>query len=446
MEDIQRIKEKLRDDLLVRKDVLQSSTKKQIHSVEIDSKIDNDVVEELAKNSDLTSVIDPNLQFGKKHLGLALYFFNRKITQNYLQALKYYILTESVQKQTWFNNDLLKITKSIFEKIEKTELDIKNLDSTFRQFLIDAQIDLQKKIGDVDQSLQKKIDGLELKTEESLQKKIDVVELKTEESLQKSSEEVASLDKTFRQFLIDAQIDLQKKIDDVETKVKINFDRQMLFNELSGIKEGFSWLKIADMAKISYYNDNPKTERFIEYLWILKNLISKGKILDVGCVESIFPQEISKNKSIEVYGIDSRQYENPEFNFSIADVRKMSFEDNFFDQVTIISTLEHIGLLWYDNEELDEDGDIKAMKEIKRVLKNDGTVLITIPYGGGQTNWYRSYDKKRLTEIFNGFKINKMKYFFNKDLAWIETNEEGMSKVDNSEIVNGIVVVKATIS
>jgi SAM-dependent methyltransferase len=54
------------------------------------------------------------------------------------------------------------------------------------------------------------------------------------------------------------------------------------------------------------------------------------------------------------------------------DVRSLSFDDRIFDRVITISVLEHI----YP----EQDGDLKALTEIRRVLKPQGKVLLTVPY------------------------------------------------------------------
>jgi ubiquinone/menaquinone biosynthesis C-methylase UbiE len=54
------------------------------------------------------------------------------------------------------------------------------------------------------------------------------------------------------------------------------------------------------------------------------------------------------------------------------DVRSLSFEDRMFDKVITISVLEHI----YP----EQGGDLQALTEIKRVLKPQGEVLLTVPY------------------------------------------------------------------
>ena len=49
----------------------------------------------------------------------------------------------------------------------------------------------------------------------------------------------------------------------------------------------------------------------------------------------------------------------------------MPFNDKFFDVVTAVSTIEHIGLGCY-GDSIAPDGDKEATTEIKRVLKRGG--------------------------------------------------------------------------
>ena len=59
-------------------------------------------------------------------------------------------------------------------------------------------------------------------------------------------------------------------------------------------------------------------------------------------------------------------------DYQIADARKLPFHDNSFDRVVSISVLEHI----YPAE----GGDVQALKEISRVLRPGGELLLTVPY------------------------------------------------------------------
>jgi len=95
-------------------------------------------------------------------------------------------------------------------------------------------------------------------------------------------------------------------------------------------------------------------------------------ILDIGCNRGHLLKTIREiNKECECWGIDlepaitSLKIEN--CNFRVANVNDIPFKENNFDLVFVLSTLEHI-------PDLD-----KAIKEIKRVLKSDGCVVVSSP-------------------------------------------------------------------
>jgi ubiquinone/menaquinone biosynthesis C-methylase UbiE len=80
-----------------------------------------------------------------------------------------------------------------------------------------------------------------------------------------------------------------------------------------------------------------------------------------------------------------------------ADVRQMPYPDDDFDIVTCVSTLEHIGR---DNAHYcvaappdTVDGDLAALREMRRVLKPTGRILITVPFGRLDIrSWQKQYD------------------------------------------------------
>ena len=91
--------------------------------------------------------------------------------------------------------------------------------------------------------------------------------------------------------------------------------------------------------------------------------ISGKVILDNGCGIGSFLYE--KHNEKRIYGIDKRKTENYEGIFKLADSTKLPFEDNFFDCVVFAGVIQYI-----------RDYN-KALKEIKRVLKNRGRLIIS---------------------------------------------------------------------
>lgn len=102
------------------------------------------------------------------------------------------------------------------------------------------------------------------------------------------------------------------------------------------------------------------------------------KILDAGCGEGHLLKFLSKRKA-EYFGIDitdaalkKARIRFPEGKFYKMDLTKLEFPDESFDCITCSEVLEHI-YLYKD-----------VLKELKRVLKKDGLLIITFP---NEINW-----------------------------------------------------------
>lgn len=102
-----------------------------------------------------------------------------------------------------------------------------------------------------------------------------------------------------------------------------------------------------------------------------------GKILDIGC--GSYPFNLINTKFSEKYGLDKFIDENYKenldtgkinfFNFDLEKDNKLPFEDNFFDVVTMLAVFEHI----------EKDKLTILITEVRRVLKNDGVYILTVP-------------------------------------------------------------------
>lgn len=144
-------------------------------------------------------------------------------------------------------------------------------------------------------------------------------------------------------------------------------------------------------------------------------------LLDIGSGASIFPL-FASSKGISVWAtdIDNRVLKLGEtaeklgiinFRAEIQDARNLLYSDDYFDRVSAISTLEHIP----------NDGDSMAVKEMSRVLKNGGSMVITVPYGSFEEERQRSvaYFQRVYTEedIYerliepSGLDVVKIEYF-----------------------------------
>jgi SAM-dependent methyltransferase len=173
-------------------------------------------------------------------------------------------------------------------------------------------------------------------------------------------------------------------------------------------------------------------ERAIEYPWVYKNILDleSSRVLDVGAKEGLPITDMLLENNNIVYAIDinaSGSYQKGNLIIEKGDILSTSFEENFFDAVIAVSTLEHIGIPGrYGISGADESGDLKAMQEIFRILKPAGKVLITVPYGMGKSlPLNRLYKRNRIIKLFNKFEILKSQYFRFKPTyrLWFEVSE-----------------------
>ncbi len=120
---------------------------------------------------------------------------------------------------------------------------------------------------------------------------------------------------------------------------------------------------------------------------------------------NIVPAELAPYAAIaQALGLTNLHYQ-------VADVRQLEFASDRFDYVLSISVIEHI----YP----ETDGDLTALQEIRRVLKPNGTVHLTIPYKAQRNIVYvdgpvyernqasrnffaREYDREMVDQLVHG--------------------------------------------
>jgi len=188
---------------------------------------------------------------------------------------------------------------------------------------------------------------------------------------------------------------------------------------------------IKDAVRDIFYEDII-SERIVEYPFVfaLLGLDKKRegkKILDVGCYYSNFPIQLA-SMGFKTWGIDVTPYQlrHPNFTFVRGDIQKTKFRSNFFDMVTAISTVEHIGVGYYGDKK-GKTSDRDAVKEIARITKKSGKFILTVPYSKvfrmGKTQ--RFYDKKSLELLLKSyFKIRNIFIFQSKNGKWFPVNEK----------------------
>ena len=185
-------------------------------------------------------------------------------------------------------------------------------------------------------------------------------------------------------------------------------------------------------------------ERIVEYSWIFANLKKDKTIfLDAGSTFNfdylLDHQLISKKeKYIYTFYPEDKSYNDKKISYVYGDLRDLPFKNNFFEEIVCQSTIEHIDM---DNSmygyDLKSTIDVvtnksyeylKVIEELLRVLKPNGQLLLTFPYGKFENHgFFQQFDEEMVNRI-----IEKMKLLGNYDSVffkylpdgWIITNQE----------------------
>ena len=145
----------------------------------------------------------------------------------------------------------------------------------------------------------------------------------------------------------------------------------------------------------------------------------KDALLDVGCGTGYMASLLSKK--CQVYGIDNdaksirlaKKIGGKNTTFLVASALKIPFKSNKFNYVISSEVIEHV------------QDDSSFMKEIVRVTKKNGTIIVTTPSleglfkvsntcheHGTERHFKEGYKEKDIVELFqnHGCKVEKIKY------------------------------------
>lgn len=108
---------------------------------------------------------------------------------------------------------------------------------------------------------------------------------------------------------------------------------------------------------------------------LIPSTLREGRILDVGC--GSYPYFLAHTSFKEKFAIDqiplppntASELRIESFTLDLEIEPHLPFEDNFFEAVTLLAVVEH----------LDPSLMAKLFKEVHRVLKQDGMVILTTP-------------------------------------------------------------------
>jgi SAM-dependent methyltransferase len=168
---------------------------------------------------------------------------------------------------------------------------------------------------------------------------------------------------------------------------------------------------------------NLSGDRDIEYSFVAANIANgPGLALDFGCGKS-WMALLAARKGYDVTAIDledvSFRYDHPHLDFRKGDLAHMQLPMDSLDLIINCSSIEHVGLVGrYGVASENPDGDLEAMAIMRRLLKPEHEMLLTIPVGRDHIfpPRHRIYGNERLPQLLEGWEV-VIKEFWGKNGA-----------------------------
>ncbi len=135
--------------------------------------------------------------------------------------------------------------------------------------------------------------------------------------------------------------------------------------------------------------------------------IKPSKHIDISSTTN-FSNIASAFIPFEFYDYRPANIHLPNYTSGSADLTNLHFESNSIESLSCMHTVEHIGLGRY-GDPIDVNGDIKAMKELQRVVKTNGNLLFVVPIGTPRIefNAHRIYAYDTIIKAFSGFVLTE---------------------------------------
>jgi SAM-dependent methyltransferase len=168
-------------------------------------------------------------------------------------------------------------------------------------------------------------------------------------------------------------------------------------------------------------------EREIEWTWIAAHLPQgPGQVLDFGSGGSILSL-LAAMAGYQVTSVDLGEvrwnFWHPDIDFRQGDILELPLAEASFDVVINCSTVEHVGLVGRYGVINDRPkGDLEAMARLRRLLKPEGTMLLTVPVGRDfiASPLHRIYGSRRLPLLLQGYVVEQAKYWQkNQENQWV---------------------------
>jgi len=160
----------------------------------------------------------------------------------------------------------------------------------------------------------------------------------------------------------------------------------------------------------------------------------------------ILEQPVFEKKKLHILTLapESNCFWQRGISYLFHDLRSVPIRDEYFDDIVCLSTLEHVGCdnSGYTRQEVyrehRSDDFILALQELSRILKPEGTLFLTVPFGEYRHfGSFQQFDEKLLSRAIDAFgRTNAVTSFYRySDTGWDVANIEDCTNVEYVEWV-----------
>ena len=200
-------------------------------------------------------------------------------------------------------------------------------------------------------------------------------------------------------------------------------------------------------------------ERIIEFPLALDvcRFASPGHVLDAGCALNhgyirtlVDPPVASLVHFTQSGKKEESHFSGGQVSYVFGDMRAMPFPDSHFDRIVCISTLEHVGM---DNgrygsaAEHDPGSSLAAVRDLMRVLKPGGTLLITVPFGApADLGWFRVFGPQDIAAVTVAAEASSTEaQYYRAAGSWVSSSEDEAQmgdSVGSHDAVGGLAAIR----
>ncbi|MAF26132.1 hypothetical protein CL634_11270, partial [bacterium] len=204
--------------------------------------------------------------------------------------------------------------------------------------------------------------------------------------------------RTMPENLVDAYT-LNGKIPVVDYYFNEGADRKYFHYSKGLIGEFFN--KAKNKETLHYAETDPFLYEALD-----KYPIKEKSVLIIGSVEPCYEALAFHYGAKEVMMIEYQKVTADYPNLSTLTVEEFSQLNDQYDVAISISSVEHSGLGRY-GDELDPEGDLKAMEDLYSNLKDGGACFLAVPMGADRVEWnaHRVYGSIRFPMLVSKFEI-----------------------------------------